>query len=111
MIKQIKNISDFIMQSQGIDISTYEDSFLKKTLQNRIAASKCESIEEYCTLLKQSNPEANLLIASLQNNYSEFFRNALSFAVLERIILPYLVQKKKEIRIWSAACAQGARGL
>lgn len=109
MIKQIKDISDFIMQSKGIDISTYEDSFLIKTLQNRISASKCESIEEYCILLKQSSTEGNLLIASLQNNYSEFFRNALTFAVLERIVLPSLVQKKKkkEIRIWSAACAQG----
>ncbi|WP_297087936.1 CheR family methyltransferase [uncultured Draconibacterium sp.] len=109
MIKQIKEISDIIIQSQGIDISTYEDSYLKKTLQNRIAVTKCESIEEYCTFLKQNSTEGNLLIASLQNNYSEFFRNALSFAVLERIILPYLVQKKKkkEIRIWSAACAQG----
>ncbi len=108
-IKQIKEIIDIIMQSQGIDISTYEDAFLKKTLQNRIAASKCESIEEYCTLLKQSCTESNLLIASLQNNYSEFFRNALTFAVLEHIVLPSLMQKKKnkEIRIWSAACAQG----
>lgn len=44
--------------------------------------------------------------------YSEFFRNSLTFAVLERIVLPSLVLKKKnsgrkEIRIWSAACAGG----
>ncbi|MCF8266575.1 MAG: protein-glutamate O-methyltransferase CheR [Ignavibacteriales bacterium] len=108
-MKEIKDISDFIMQSQGFDISSYEDSFLKKTLHKRISESKSNSIEEYSTFLKQSSTEGNLLIASLQNNYSEFFRNALTFAVLERIVLPSLVQKKKkkEIRIWSAACAQG----
>ncbi|MCF8390450.1 MAG: protein-glutamate O-methyltransferase CheR [Bacteroidales bacterium] len=108
-IKQINDICDFLRQSQGIDVSTYEDSFLKKTLQNRISTSMCDSMEEYFTFLKQNSTEGNLLIASLQNNYSEFFRNALTFAVLERIVLPYIVKKKKkkEIRIWSAACAQG----
>jgi chemotaxis methyl-accepting protein methylase len=45
-------------------------------------------------------------------SYSEFFRNPLTFSVLERIVLPLLIstkQKKsrKEIRIWSAACAAG----
>lgn len=108
MIKQTKDISDIIMQSQGIDISMYEDSFLKKTLQKRIIASTCNSLEDYCTLLKQSSIEGNLLITSLQNNYSEFFRNVLTFAVLERIVLPsFLLRKKKEIRVWSAASAQG----
>ena len=109
MIKQIKDISDFLRQSQGIDITAYEDSFLKKTIQKRMTESKSNSMEEYCTLLKQSSTEGNLLIALLQNNYSEFFRNALTFDVLERIVLPSLSQKKKkkEIRIWSAACAQG----
>ncbi len=109
MIKQIQPISDFLMQSQGINISTFENAYLEKTIHKRIILSKCESIEDYCNLLKQDSTEGNLLIASLQNNYSEFFRNALTFAVLEHIVLPNLVQKKrgKEIRIWSAACAQG----
>lgn len=106
---QIKDISDFLGQSQGIDISSYDDSFLKKILQNRISASVCSTMEDYFSLLKHSNTEEKRLIASLQNNYSEFFRNALTFAVLERIVFPTLVQQKnkKEVRIWSAACAQG----
>jgi chemotaxis protein methyltransferase CheR len=110
MINLIKDISDHLMQSQGIDVSIYEDSFLKKTLQKRISETQCNSMEEYCTLLEQNNTEGKLLIESLQNNYSEFFRNALTFAILERIVLPTMLMKKKkrkEIRIWSAACAGG----
>jgi len=110
MIKLIKDISDFLIQSQGVDVSIYEGTFLKKTLQKRIAETHCNSMEEYCTLFEQNNTEGKLLIDSLQNNYSEFFRNALTFAVLERIVLPSMLMKKKkrkEIRIWSAACAQG----
>lgn len=108
MINLIKNISNHILQSQDFDISIYEISFLKKAIQRRITATYCNCVEEYYTLLEQSNTEGRSLIESLQNNYSEFFRNALTFAVIERIVLPsIIVNKKKEIRIWSAACALG----
>jgi chemotaxis protein methyltransferase CheR len=51
-------------------------------------------------------------INSLLNSYSEFFRNSLTFSVLERIVLPDIIfneniEKRKTIRIWSAACASG----
>ncbi|NQV50097.1 MAG: protein-glutamate O-methyltransferase CheR [Candidatus Marinimicrobia bacterium] len=110
MIKEIKDISDFLIHSQGIDISIYEDAFLDKTLQKRITVTQCDSMDAYYALLEQSSKEGKLLIDSLQNNYSEFFRNSLTFAVLEHTVLPSLVLKKKqrkEIRIWSTACAGG----
>jgi chemotaxis methyl-accepting protein methylase len=45
-------------------------------------------------------------------NYSEFFRNPLTFAVLEKIVLPDLIRRarelgRRELRIWSAGCAGG----
>lgn len=72
----------------------------------------CNSVEEYCSLLEQNKNEAEGFLNSLNISYSEFFRNSLTFSVLERIILPALILKKKdtrrkEIRIWSAACAAG----
>jgi chemotaxis methyl-accepting protein methylase len=44
--------------------------------------------------------------------YSEFFRNQLSWALLEQLILPGILAEKKksgrgEIRVWSAGCAAG----
>ena len=108
-----KNISRLLIQAHGIDVSIYEDSFLNKKLQRRIIETHCNSMEEYYTLLEQNTKEVKHLIDSLQNNYSEFFRNSLTFAVIEHIVLPSIVLKKKkrkEIRIWSAACAQGQEG-
>jgi chemotaxis protein methyltransferase CheR len=45
-------------------------------------------------------------------NYSEFFRNPLTFAALEKIVLPGLLRTarnsgRRELRIWSAGCAAG----
>ena len=101
-----------LLQSQGIDVSKYDVSFLNKSLQKRITETHCNSEEVYCNLLEQNIKEAEYFLDSLHNSYTEFFRNPLTFSVLERIILPSLILKKentknKEIRIWSAACASG----
>ena len=112
MKQQNKHIVNLILQSQGIDVSKYDETFFYKSLQKRITETKCGSDEDYYNFLKLNETEGSFLIDSLQISYSEFFRNTLTFAVLERIVLPVLIKKKiennsKEIRIWSAACAAG----
>ncbi|MFA6598392.1 MAG: CheR family methyltransferase [Ignavibacteriaceae bacterium] len=100
------------MRSFQIDVLKYDESFLSKTIQKRISETHCSSEEEYSILLEQNDKEGKFLLESLQINYSEFFREGLAFALLERIIFPALIQNKKndkhrEIRIWSSACAAG----
>jgi chemotaxis protein methyltransferase CheR len=106
------HIAGLLQQAHGIDISAYDDSFIDKSLQNRMSETRCASLQAYGTLLAQNHKEAQRFLASLHNSYSEFSRNPLTFAVLERIILPALVlkgknKKSKELRVWSAACAAG----
>ncbi len=96
----------------GLDVSRYEDNFLYQSIEKRVVETGCDSVEAYYMLLKQNNHELNFFFDSLHNSYSEFFRNPITFSVLERIILPMIIQKKhtskqKEIRIWSAATASG----
>jgi chemotaxis methyl-accepting protein methylase len=112
MIGMSRHVAEYLMGSNGIDVSKYDDAFLGKSLQKRMAATHCVLIEEYCDFLGQSQGECTAFVDSLHINYSEFFRNPLTFAVLEQIILPAIVlknktAKRKEIRIWSAACAGG----
>ncbi len=108
----LKPIHQLVLQTQGVDISKYEDVFLEKSVQKRIVETFCDSELSYYTYLEQSHVESELFLKSLQINYTEFFRNTLTFSVLEKIILPSIVMKKnnsntKEIRVWSAACASG----
>ena len=107
MKEKNKHIINRLFQIRGIDVSKYDEVFLYKSLQKRIAKTVCDSEEAYFSFL--DNSEAEKLVDSLQISYSAFFRNPLTFAVLENIILPSLIQKRrtKEIRIWSAACAAG----
>lgn len=91
------------------DLTIYDDAFLIKSLERRMAGIKL-SAAEYPLYLQQNRLEADLLMASFQITYSQFFRNALTFAVLEKLILPQLFSQKPEngeIRVWSAGCSTG----
>jgi len=112
MKEKNKHIINRLFQIRGIDVSKYDEIFLYKSLQKRIAETGCDSEETYFSFWELNNNEAENFVNSLQINYSSFFRNPLSFAVLENIILLSLIQEKKnkqtkEIRIWTAACAAG----
>ena len=113
MKKTVEHITSILSSHAiGIDVSKYEESFLLNSFKNKIFEKKINSENEYLSILQNSAIEATHFKNSLHNNYSEFFRNPLTFSVLERIILPSLTHsikysKQKEIRIWSAACASG----
>jgi len=107
----IGKITKFLLQAHGIDVAKYDITFLKKTIQKRLIETHCTSLETYCAYLERNVTEVYAFLDSLNISYSEFFRNPLTFAVLENIILPSIVLKKNakqnEIRIWAVACAAG----
>jgi len=109
---ELQIIINLLLQTKGIDISIYEEDFLKKTIDKRLLVTGNNSYEDYCRYLTANKNEPDLLLNSFHNAFSEFFRNPLTFAVLEQIIFPSYLEKKKirkekDIRIWSSACAAG----
>lgn len=98
-------------QSHGRDLSLYNETFLANSLEKRRQASACVNTAAYLHRLAEDATEAEALHRSLRVVYSEFFRNPLTFALLEQLVLPGLIKDKirrqGEIRIWSAGCAAG----
>lgn len=91
------------------DLTIYDEAFLVKTLRRRMAAIAINQ-SDYALYLQKNRDEAESLMASFQISYSHFFRNGLTFAVLEQVVLPQLLSHKPEngeIRVWSAGCSTG----
>ena len=112
MKEDLEKIIIRLRMCYGHNISVYEESFLQKTINKRLSATRITTMAEYLEFLENDKIEENCLINSLNINYSEFFRNPLSFSCLEQVVLPILAGRKKknhekEIRVWSAACASG----
>ncbi len=106
------HIHDIYLSLEGMDITQYDEAFLLNSANRRFSETNCASIEDYLELLENSELERMTYFDNLQIGYSTFFRNALTFDTLEKIILPELVSNvrknnTKDLRIWSAACAAG----
>lgn len=107
---EINDIVREMKQRYGRDISMYDEGFLSKSIERRWRVNGVEEVADYLICLKENPVEAGDFYDSLNINYSQFFRNSLSFAVLEQVILPQLMNRKAdggEIRVWSAGCAAG----
>lgn len=112
MEQAIQAISTHLKDSLAYDISIFETSFLIKSIGRRVSLHACQSTDEYLNLFKTNANEPTELIESLHIGHSEFFRNPLTFACLEQLVLPMWANRRykgngPEIRIWSAACAAG----
>ena len=112
MNQELDNIIKAMARLHGRDLSLYDDVFLAKSLEKRLAATGIPTLTDYGELLAANGIEAETFFLSLSISYSEFFRNPLTFALLEQQVLPVLLADKersgqKTLRIWSAGCAAG----
>jgi chemotaxis protein methyltransferase CheR len=101
-----------LQAAHGFDVSCYGAAFLAQSLRRRQEGSPGCSDADYLERLAADPAEAGALVGSLRVGYSEFFRDPLAFALLERPILPALAEQRArdgggEIRVWSAGCAAG----
>lgn len=112
MLESIENIKHIILRFSGINIGLFRDFFLFDSISNRLSALDCKDADKYCRILAESDCECNKLISILFNNYSEFFRNPITWVTLETFLLPLIFsnamkRNQKEIRIWTAGCSVG----
>ncbi len=107
---ELGKIQELLKKNYQTDISKYDQAFLYATIQDRCNQTGIASIEEYALHLVSDHQEADAFHIHLNINYTDFFRNPLSFAQLQNMILPELITKKpdeSELRIWSAGCSTG----
>jgi len=109
MIKDLYEIIVLMKQKYDKDISIYGEAFLLKSIENRCLTNVISNAAEYCSYLEKDSKEADAFYTTLHIDYSQFFRDPMTFALLEQNIFPNILSNKSkgEIRIWSAGCSNG----
>jgi len=109
-----EKISKIIQTKLGIHISFEKIGFYLETLQKNSPLIKKFSPEQYIEYLKDSsilaNEEWKILIKSLNISETYFLRDSGQIEILEKNILPAIIEKnkmRKRMRIWSAGCSTG----
>lgn len=108
-----RRISDILLTDTGIHLPKSKASLVYSRLTKRLRALGLKSFREYCALVSEGggNDERQQMLAALTTNVTRFFREPHHFEHLRKEVLPPLVQQARrggKIRIWSAACSNGA---
>ncbi len=109
MNMEIDGIVSIMQQLYGQDVSSFDAPFLISTMAKRFEINGLKHIDEYALLLTHNKTEADAFHRDINNTFSQFFRELLTFEILSRRLMPLLLQQKNngEFRIWSAGCSTG----
>lgn len=91
----------------GIDLASYKSQQMKRRLGTLMVRTKTPNLFEYAKLLDQP-ARLQEFMDFFTINVSEFFRIPEKFEYLAKQLLPPLLAKGREVKIWSAGCSNGA---
>ncbi len=94
----------------GIDFSLYREKMIKRRILRRLALRGINSLAEYSKRLENDSGELTALQRDLLISVTSFFRDPESFASLNKIVFPRILQGRlaeDTIRVWVAGCATG----
>jgi|JI91814CRNA_FD_contig_81_744112_length_4278_multi_3_in_0_out_0_1 chemotaxis protein methyltransferase CheR len=117
----LQKFIDLISQYTGLQIRPQDRQLFSQKLGVRMKSIKMSKPEKYYDLLEYPSPQSQKewreLILQLTVTESYFLRDKGQFEILQKIILPELIQTKKiafqtlgipkSIRLWSAGCSTG----
>jgi two-component system CheB/CheR fusion protein len=109
-MSSLNKILQVIRSKTGHDFSLYKQNTVGRRIERRMMVHNIADTEIYARYLKEHPEEAQLLFKELLINVTSFFRDAESFDVLKKDLLPQLLADKPEshiFRAWVVGCATG----
>lgn len=108
MVYDYEYFKDAVYKLTSIDLNAYKERQMKRRIDTLIAKNKIVGYEKYVQALKTDKVLFEEFVNYLTINVSEFYRNPDQWEILEREVIPELIQKfGKNLKIWSAACSTG----
>ncbi len=97
-----------ISTGSGFAVEGYKDKCVRRRIAVRMRACGVHTYADYQALLDRSPTEYERLRDALTINVTRFYRNAETWNLLRRDLIPRLFEQVEgDIRIWSAGCSSG----
>lgn len=96
-----------IKRKTGIDLALYKEAQMKRRLVSLYEKKGFNSFQQFYQAMEKDAELFKLFLDRMTINVSEFFRNFNRWKVFEETILSSFLEKKKQLKIWSAACSTG----
>lgn len=97
-----------VLSLTKIDLSSYKERQMKRRIDALITKHGIKGYEEYVQVLRSDKSKFEEFVNYLTINVSEFYRNPDQWRVMDKEIIPELINKfGTNLKIWSAACSTG----
>jgi chemotaxis protein methyltransferase CheR len=97
-----------VLRLIGVDLASYRQNQMRRRLDALVQRVGASGYVEYARMLERDPARVQELRDYFTINVTEFFRDPDRFRFLETKILPDLLAKRTALRVWSAACSNGA---
>jgi two-component system, chemotaxis family, CheB/CheR fusion protein len=108
--KLLGEILHLIKKNTGHDFTAYKLQTIKRRIYKRMAALNFETLHDYLGFLIRHKEEIEILSKEFLIGVTRFFRDSEAFQIIEKKVLPRILDKKKSgdvIKIWVTACSTG----
>lgn len=108
--KGLETIFDILRRATGVDFTYYKAPTVSRRVSRRIVLTKQGNLKNYVKFLRENRNEAEGLYEDLLINVTGFFRDKKVFNVLERSVIPAILNSKKKgesTRVWVPGCSTG----
>lgn len=104
----IRQFEKWASREFNINLSAYKSNQLHRRIFNLMSRVGVENIDDYVKILKHDNTQREKFVDFITINVTEFFRNPEIFNDFIDKMRDELNCQKTPLKIWSAACSNGA---
>jgi two-component system CheB/CheR fusion protein len=105
----LRRALEAVGRTTGHDFSRYKRSTILRRFHRRMAATGAATVREYAALLERDADEVRRVAEDLTVNVTSFFRDDGPFQVLEKLVIPDILERRRAegVRLWVPACSSG----
>ena len=107
--KIIASILNILGNRVQHDFTNYKQSTIFRRIKKRMMVRSVESLKKYHEIIKRDTDESHQLFRELLIGVTSFFRDKKAFEVLEKKVLPKIIndENRNTVRVWVTACSTG----
>ncbi|WAA10561.1 CheR family methyltransferase [Fervidibacillus albus] len=107
MANEYAQFIEKVKKKSGIDLSLYKETQMKRRLTSLYEKNGFRSFTEFFDGMVKDSELYDAFLDRMTINVSEFYRNRNRWEVLQKKILPELLKRSNQLKVWSAACSTG----
>ncbi len=92
----------------GVDLTQYRQGQMRRRLDALVQRVGAKDYLQYSKMLEQTPARVQEFRDYFTINVTELFRDPERFKYLETKVLPELLERRTGVKVWSAACSNGA---